>query len=278
MKLHIVVGILLLFIAGCGSATDDDIVARAGNLELSRDEVLASISYSSPEDSLTVSAIYIEDWKDLAALYQLALEDGVDRDSDARMLIEKATRHIVVQCFVDQKMEQAGKQGLFAIDSSDVRAFYREFPDAFVSRATEYAVARYYATTLQAAGRIENALRLHEGNEDRLLLLIESIEPGYAAKNRESRSNVHTLRPLEQIHLESETMKSSLQNLAPGEMSPVIAVHDSLFVVIEMHDIVKKGDKKTFEQAYGEVEELLTVQKQKEYYSTLLEEARQKYQ
>ena len=73
-------------------------------------------------------------------------------------------------------------------------------------------------------------------------------------------------------------MKSSLQNLAPGEMSPVIAVHDSLFVVIEMHDIVKKGDKKTFEQAYGEVEELLTVQKQKEYYSTLLEEARQKYQ
>ena len=278
MKLQFLAGAVFLFLAGCGNAADDEIVARAGKLALSRSEVLASINYTSPEDSLTVSAIYIEDWKDLAVLYQLALENKIDKDPDARMLIEKAARHIVVQRFVDRKMGEARKDGLYAIDSSDVRAFYREFPDAFVSRKTEYAVSRYYASTSRSAGRIENALRLHERDENRLLQLIESIEAGYAVKNREARSNALKLRPLERIHPENEKIKEVLQSLSPGELSPVMKVHDSLFVVMEMHDIVKKGDKKTFKQAYEEIEELLIVQKQKLYYSTLLEEARQKYQ
>jgi hypothetical protein len=84
--------------------------------------------------------------------------------------------------------------------------------------------------------------------------------------------------PLEQLHLENDTMKEVLPTLLPGELSSVITVHDSLFVVMEMHDRVKKGSKKTFEQAYDEIEELLIVQKQKHYYSTLLGEAREKYQ
>lgn len=278
MKLHIATGVLLFFIAGCSNVADDDIVARAGKLQLNRGEVLASISYSSPEDSLTASAIYIEDWKELASLYQLALDDGIDKDRDTQILIEKAARHIIVQRFVDQRMEKAEKEGLYVIDSSAVRAFYREFSDSFVSRETEYAVSRYYASTPQTAGRMENVLRLHQGDENRLLQLIESIEPGFAKKNCKARGNADKLRPLAQIQLENEKIKESLQNLAPGELSSAITVHDSLFVVVEMHDIVKKGNKKTFEQAYGEIEELLIVQKQKLYYSTLLEEAREKYQ
>lgn len=277
MKLYIVTGALLLFIAGCGDARKDDIVARSGQLQLTRDEVLASISYSSPEDSLIVSAIYIEDWKALALLYQLALEENIDKDPETERLIEKAKRTIVVQRFVDKRMEKAENDGLHAIDSSAAREFYHQFPEMFVNSNKEYAVSRYYASTAQSASRIENALRLHEGDENRLLELIESIEPGYAAENRQARGSVRKLKALDRIHLENDTMKEALQKLAPGELSSVIAVDDSLFVVLELHDIVGKGEKKTFEQSYGDIEELLTVQKQKQYYSTLLEEARKKY-
>lgn len=275
MKLHIFTAAFLLFIAGCGKAREDDIVARAGKLQLTRDEVLASINYFSPEDSLIVSAIYIEDWKALAFLYQLALEEGIDKDPVTRQLIEKATKNIVVQRFVDKRMEKAEEGGLHAIDSSAVREFYHKFPETFLNSDTEYAVSRYYASTAQSASRIGNALRLHEDDENRLLELIESIEPEYAA---EARNNARKLKTLARIHLENDTMKDILRKLAPGECSPVIALHDSLFVVMELHDIVKKGEKKTFEQSYGEIEELLTVQKQKQYYNTLLEEARKKYQ
>ncbi|MCG8345804.1 MAG: hypothetical protein MI685_11705 [Chlorobiales bacterium] len=278
MKLYIVTGALLLFIAGCGDARKDDIVARSGQLQLTRDEVLASISYSSPEDSLIVSAIYIEDWKSLALLYQLALEENIDKDPGTKRLIEKAKRTIVVQRFVDKRMEKAENDGLHAIDSSAAREFYHQFPEMFTASNKEYAVSRYYASTAQSASRIENALRLHEDDENRLLELIESIEPGYAAENRQARDSVRELKTLDRIHLENDTMKEALQKLAPGELSSVIAVDDSLFVVLELHDIVGKGEKKTFEQSYGDIEELLTVQKQKQYYSTLLEEARKKYQ
>lgn len=278
MKLYIVTGALLLFIAGCGDARKDDIVARSGQLQLTRDEVLASISYSSPEDSLIVSAIYIEDWKALALLYQLALEENIDKDPGTKRLIEKAKRTIVVQRFVDKRMEKAENDGLHVIDSSAAREFYHQFPEMFTASNKEYAVSRYYASTAQSAGRIENALRLHEDDENRLLELIESIEPGYAAENRQARDSVRELKTLDRIHLENDTMKEALQKLAPGELSSVIAVDDSLFVVLELHDIVGKGEKKTFEQSYGDIEELLTVQKQKQYYSTLLEEARKKYQ
>ncbi len=201
MRLLFFAGAVFLFMAGCGSGTDRDIVARAGKLSLSRDEVNASIEYSSSRDSLTMSAVYIEDWKDLASLYQLALENGINEGPEVRLLIEKALRQ-----------------------------------------------------------------------------RIESIDAGYAAGNRQAHGNSRQFRPLRRIHAENEKIKEVLQNLSPGELSPVLRVHDSLFVVIEMHDIVKKGDKKSFVQAYGEVEELLIVQKQKQYYSTLLEEARQKYQ
>ncbi|WP_287373797.1 hypothetical protein [Prosthecochloris sp.] len=277
MKLHIATGVLLFFMAGCDGVPDADVVARAGKHQLSRGELLASIDYSSSEDSLTASAIYIEDWKDIAALYQLALEEGIDKDPDARMLIEKATRHIVIQRFVDRKMDNAEKEGVYAIDSAEVSAFYQEFSGAFLCPETVYAVSRYYASTLQSAGRIENALKLHDGDEKHLQQLIESIEPGYAGKNRRTHP-VRSLSPLEQLHLENDRMKEVLLSLSPGEHSSVIAVNDSLFVVIEMHDMVKKGSKKTFEQAYEEIEELLIVQKQKQYYSTLLGEAREKYQ
>lgn len=267
-----------LFMVGCSGGPDNDVVARAGKLELTRGELLASISYASPEDSLTVSAIYIEDWRDLAAMYQLALEDGVDKDPDTRMLIEKAARQITVQRFVDKKMGKGEAKGLFAVDSSAVSAVYREFPDDFICRETQYAVARYYAVTEQAASRMQNALKLHEGDEAEIRKLIESIEPGYAGANLRTRRNPPRLKTIAQMHLENRRMKDFLKNMTPGELSPVIAVHDSLFVVMEMHGILEKGDKKTLEQAYRDIEELLIVEKQKQYYSKLLEQAREKYQ
>ncbi len=278
MKRRSVLTAVLLFLAGCGSGPDDDVVARAGNLELTREELRASISYASQEDSLTVSAIYVEDWKALASLYQLALDDGIGEDAETRMLIEKATRQIIVQRFVDKRLKQAEKDRFFAVDSSDVKTFYREFPDMFVCSETEYAVARYYAATAQGASRMGNALMLHDGDEESLLRLIESIDPGYAGKNLHARKNALHLRPLVQIHLENEKVKGVLKDMAPGERSPVIVLHDSLFVVMEMHDIVKKGDRKTLEQAYGDIEDLLIVEKQKQYYTKLLKQAREKYQ
>ena len=64
--------------------------------------------------------------------------------------------------------------------------------------------------------------------------------------------------------------------MAPGEISSVISLHDSLFVIMEMHDIVKKGERKRLLQAYRNIEDLLIVEKL--YYSTVLEKTRKQFQ
>ena len=96
---------------------------------MTRDELLASITYSSQEDILTAAAIYIEDWLDLASLYQLALENGLADEVESRLLIEKAKRQIIVQRFLDREMELIAKNKKVVVDSSEVTDFYNAFPD-----------------------------------------------------------------------------------------------------------------------------------------------------
>jgi len=96
---------------------------------LTRDELLASITYSSQEDILTAAAIYIEDWLDLASLYQLALENGLADEVESRLLIEKAKRQIIVQRFLDREIEPIAKNRKVVVDSSEVTDFYNAFPD-----------------------------------------------------------------------------------------------------------------------------------------------------
>ena len=277
-KLHIALGAILFLASGCGTSPDDEVVAKAGKLRLTRGELLASIDYASPQDSLTMSAIYIEDWRDLAALYQLALDENVDKEPETRMLAEKAMRQITVQRFVDSRMNRAEKEGMLAVDSAAVKAFYQEYPDESVCKQTEYALARYYASTEQAASRMQNALRFHEGNGKRLLGLIESLDSVYADVNRQSYLSGRDLKALPRLHLENRKMKRLLLSMVPGDISPVIKVHSTLFVVMHLHAVLGKGEKKSVAQAYEDIEELLIVEKQKQYYSTLLQQARDKYQ
>ena len=96
---------------------------------MTRDELLASITYSSQEDILTAAAIYIEDWLDLASLYQLALENGLADEVESRLLIEKAKRQIIVQRFLDREIEPIAKNRKVVVDSSEVTDFYNAFPD-----------------------------------------------------------------------------------------------------------------------------------------------------
>jgi len=69
-----------------------------------------------------------------------------------------------------------------------------------------------------------------------------------------------------------------LRDMAPGDVSQAIPLNDSLIVVMQLLDRVEPGRRMTLDQCRGDIEELLIVEKQKQYYTTLLEKARETYQ
>jgi hypothetical protein len=48
--------------------------------------------YSSPDDSAVRAAMYIEDWKNTASLFEQAIADHEDKDSITALLVEKSQR------------------------------------------------------------------------------------------------------------------------------------------------------------------------------------------
>lgn len=262
-------------LAGCGGS-GGDVVARSGRLELTRGELLASIGYDDAADSLVAASMFIEDWRDMAALYQSALEDGVDREPETRRLIETASRQITVQRFIDRKMADASGRGLFRIDASEVRAFYERHPDGFVCSEPHVALVRYYAASAAEAAKLR-AIAV-ETRGARLPDRIAEAAPAYAELNRKSVSAGRRLRPQSRLFLESTRMRSMLRDMAPGDVSRAIPLNDSLIVVMHLLDRVETGRRMTLDQCRGDIEELLIVEKQKQYYTTLLETARETYQ
>ncbi|ASQ89547.1 hypothetical protein CHL67_00075 [Prosthecochloris sp. GSB1] len=262
-------------LAGCGGA-DGDVVARSGKLELTRGELLASISFDGASDSLAAASMYIEDWRDMAALYQRALVDGVEREPETKLLIEKASRQITVQRFIDRKITAASANGLFRIDSSEVSAFYERHADAFVCAEPHVALVRYYAASAVQAAKLR-AIAVETG----AACLPDSARdavPEYAELNRKSFSAGRRLRRQSRLFLENGRMHSILREMTPGDVSRPIALNDSLIVVMQLLDRVETGGRMTLDQCRGDIEELLIVEKQKQYYTTLLETARETYQ
>ncbi len=264
-----------LLLAGCGALPENDVVAKAGKLELTRDELLASISYRDARDSLTAASIYIEDWKEMAVLYQSALAAGVEEEGETQLLIRKAVRQITVQRYIDRMLSRASEEGAFAVDSDEIRAFYETFPSEFVCTEPHYAVERYYAASAERAARLRDLLLEEVRSPDDFHERVGRTAPDHAETNRALVAS--RLKPVRRLFLENERMKSLLEGMQPGAVSPVVALGDTLYVVMALRDRVGAGERLSLAQARKEIEELLTVEKQKQYYSTLLKQARETY-
>ena len=266
-----------LFLAGCGALPENDVVAKAGKLELTRGELLASISYRDSRDSLTATSIYIEDWKEMAALYQSASAAGVKEEAETRFLIRKAARQITVQRYIDRMMSRASEEGAFVVGSDEIRVFYETFPAEFFCAEPHYAVERYYAASAERAARLRDLLQEQVKRSDDFRRRVESAAPAYAETNRAGAAAPLRLKPASRLFLENKRMKSLLESMQSGAVSPVVSLGDTLYVVMALRDRVGTGERLSLEQARKEIEELLTVEKQKQYYSTLLKQARETY-
>ncbi len=261
-------GATLIF-SGCPSAPNEPPVATLGKSVLTRDELRYSLSYQNREDSITQAMMYLEDWLTTTALYEKALQEGQDKDTLTQLLIEKSRRKIVASRYVVRKLQEEIAAGKFRIDSSEVQAFYYANPQLLKFREPHYRLLRLYASSQDAVLTLRQKL-VANTSENELLPLAQSLSPTLTQMNDMSFRLAKEVRPLWKLQLESEALVQLLERMRPKDITPVVKVRDSIFVVMRLEEKLEPGTTMTLEQAYADIVEHLRYQKEKSFFRYLV--------
>lgn len=259
------------FFIGCTSSdTEKETpLLKIGSSILFPSEVARNIvQRSTPSDSATQAAMFIEDWRRTASLYEQAIQAGEDNDEKTQHLIEKSRRRIIAERFVERKLKEALKDGRFLVDSAEVKTYYEQMKSTLVFHEAMFKLLRIYAQSADTALRLRQALVADIG-VDSLFTLAMLRAPEIADLNQRAFEGATQFKTLSQLHLESENLRAILERMKPKDISPVMKLSDSLFVVMRLEESVAPQQPKTLVQAFPEILERLRIVKQKRFVDSL---------
>lgn len=242
---------------------------KIGNSVLFPSELSRSIKYSSQSDSATQAALFLEDWRRTMSLYEQAIEAGEHQDEETQRLVEKSRQRIIAERFVERKLQDAFKNGYFRIDSLEVKNYYEKMSSTLVFHEARFKLLRIYTTNTDAALRLRQAL-VANVKMDSLFKLVMAKAPETAELNQIAFENAVQLKTLPQLHLESENLWAVLERMKPKDVSPIMKLSDSLFVVMRLEESVLPQQPKTLAQAFPEIIERLRLMKQKHFVDSLV--------
>jgi len=260
----------LLLVTGCASSDKEteQPLLKIGNSRLYPSELARAIRFSTPSDSATQAALFLEDWRYITSLYEQALQDGEDRDEETQRLVEKSRRRIIAERFVERKLREALNAGRFRIDSAEVKTYYEQMSATLTFHETMFKLLRIYTHNADTALRLRQAL-VADMSVDSLFNVVMRRAPETATLNQLSFESATVLKPLPQLHLESEPLRTILERMKPKDISPVMKLSDSLFVVMRLEESVAAGQPKPFAQAFPEILDRLRLMKQKHFVDSL---------
>mgnify|MGYP003923884223 CR=1 FL=1 len=231
-------------------------------------ELRRAIQFNNPSDSAVQAALFLEDWCHYTSLYEQAIEAGEDQDEETQRIVEKSRRRIIAERFVERKLRQALEQGYFRIDSTEAKAYYERMKATMVFHENRFKLLRLYAQRAETAMRLRQALATYLGIDSLFKLAMQST-PEIAMLNQLAFESATQFKTLTQLHLESENLHAVLVQMKAKDVSPVMKVSDSLFVVMRLEESVAAGEPKTWAQAFPEVLERLRLMKQKKFVDSL---------
>lgn len=259
--------------SACQRAPEEPPVAKLGRSVLTREELRRSLSYQNAQDSLTQAMMYLEDWLATAALYEQALKERFDQDTLTQLLVEKARRKIIARRYFEHKLQEEIAKGNLRVDSAEAQAFYAANLGLFERREPHYRVRRIFAATQEAMLSVRQKLMSGIPDPD-VLRLADSLSPATQERNRVFWQRDKDAYPARLLQLESEVLMQLLERMRPKDLTPVVKLQDSLFVVLRLDEKLEAGTPMPFEQAYPDVAERLWRQKEKAFYQYLVRTAK----
>lgn len=241
---------------------------KIGGSVLFPSELAREIEPRAEGDSVTQAALFLEDWRRTASLYEQATQAGEGNDEETQRLVEKSRQRIIAARFVERKLKDALNDGRFRVDSAEVRIYYEQMSASLVFNDAMFKLLRIYTHSADTALRLRQAL-VADTHADSLFNLAMRRAPETADLNQLAFESATQFKTQPQLHLESENMRAVLERMKPKDVSPVMKLSDSLFVVMRLEELVVPRQAKTFAQAFPEILERLRIIKQKRFVDSL---------
>jgi hypothetical protein len=274
LQLYLLLFSFIMLLSACKKDIDSPVVRSFGSSDLTEAELKLSTEYASEENQKTARTLYIEDWERMAALYNLASQDKWEPDLKTQVLVKKAERQIIVNRFLEHKLNIAQQSGTFEVDSSEVKAYFNEFKNEFVFRETYFKLLRLYASEKDSATKLMRQLFRRNGVE-KAIASAPVTSPRLLALNQASLKRSEEFIRNSQLHLENASLRTLLKQMRIGTTSPVVKINDSLYSVMYLIDLKPEGNAMELADAYDEIKERLVLEKQSAFLKQIERKARE---
>jgi hypothetical protein len=137
-----------------------------------------------------------------------------------------------------------------------------------------FRVVRLFAISPDSALRFRSLLLNTAFAAKELNEKAKALSPKTASLIDVERELSAPLRTSRALQLESELAKLLLDRMKPRDISPVIKLTDSLYVMFRLEEKAERNQQKTLTQASEEIADQLRLQKQKSFFNYLVSTAR----
>ncbi len=254
-----------VMLAGCGKKSADvrrdsfqrspDALAQAGNAEL-READLHKLIPEDYRDSVTGSEIraILDRWVETELLYQQAIKDGLERDSDVAETLRQMQRQILADEFLQRELKNRTR-----VTAQEVQAYYESHIDQYTQ---EVNLRHIVLNSVEEARQV--LAQLLAGGDFRTLAQRHSVDPSGSRGGDLGYLGKGAMNP---------AFEPAVFEMAPGEVRGPIASSFG-FHIVQVVGRRPAADPLPFEMARDEIMQVLLLENRREAEEKLFLELR----
>lgn len=257
--------LVVLFLISCRRQSDipEDLVAQVNDHYLRLAQVNQSVPEGIPNDlALSLKKNLISKWVENETLYQVALDENIDLDKYQQFLVEEYRKSLIIQNYLDQKLNLAYK-----VSEREIEDYYKAHQEEFRRPEDEAHIIHLYMD------QYDQAIFKEIKTADNLQEIIKKYYFDEKSSIEQPNGDLGYV-PISQL---PAALVKEIKRLKTGKISRPVKVGDG-YHFVQLIDYQKNGTIRDLALVKDEIILRLKKRKRDEMYQQLIQEAQKKVQ
>lgn len=257
--------LVALLLISCRRQGDipEDLVAQVNDHYLRLAQVNQSVPEGIPNDlALSLKKNLISKWVENETLYQVALDENIDLDKYQQFLVEEYRKSLIIQNYLDQKLNLAYK-----VSEREIEDYYKAHQEEFRRPEDEAHIIHLYMD------QYDQAIFKEIKTADNLQEIIKKYYFDEKSSIEQPNGDLGYV-PISQL---PAALVKEIKRLKTGKISRPVKVGDG-YHFVQLIDYQKNGTIRDLALVKDEIILRLKKRKRDEMYQQLIQEAQKKVQ